>query len=179
MPEYEIKRWDAVIPPGSTLPYPMIYIQPDDTFMKYVIDNNYIFLLTITGTGTLYDNNKVVGVAESSAFFPDERVNFYNKTKYYCVMLFSNWMGYPPDKGTVFIQGTEGPDAIDVNSIKVQSPVFKPLEWFEPECDLQSRKQKTKVTKQDQCNLSMTSLKCIGIVLIVFLVFVLCQSYET
>ncbi|MBS0628345.1 MAG: hypothetical protein JSS09_09050, partial [Verrucomicrobia bacterium] len=80
MPQYDIQRWDAVIPKGNDLPYPMIYIKPDEELLQRAKSNDYLFLLTVSGTDLQYDNNPVIGMLSSSAYFPNERTNFFNET---------------------------------------------------------------------------------------------------
>jgi hypothetical protein len=126
MPEYKIMRWDAVIPKNNTLPYPMIYIKPDKDFQDYARENKYMFLLNISGTGMDYDKMPVVGMVDSSAFFPDYRPYFFNETGYYVIVLFANWAGYPENNGNVKIQGVKGPD--NINPKPVQFEVPKPME---------------------------------------------------
>lgn len=129
MPTYKIDRWDSVISSGNTFPLPMIYIKADDAFQKYVVDNDYIFSLTITETDSDYDNNEVVGVINNSANYPNNRINFFNKNNYLTITLFGNWNGYPPKNGKVFIQGNiTGPDKI-VPEPEQTFKVPEPLPW--------------------------------------------------
>jgi hypothetical protein len=129
MPTYKIERWDSVISSGNTFPLPMIYIKGDDAFQKYVVDNDYIFRLKITGTNSDYDNNEVVGVINNSANYPNNRINFFNKNEYLTITLFGNWNGYPPKNGEVFIQGNiTGPDKI-IPEPEQPFKVPEPLPW--------------------------------------------------
>jgi hypothetical protein len=126
MPEYEIMRWDAVIPKNNTLPYPMIYIKPDKDFEQYSRENKHMFLVNISGTGMDYDRIPVVGMSDSSAFFPDYRPYFFNETGYYVIVLFANWAGYPEKNGKIKIQGTQGPDKVIPQPLQFEIP--KPLD---------------------------------------------------
>lgn len=126
MPEYQIMRWDAVIPKNNTLPYPMIYIKPDKNFEDYARENKYMFLVSISGTGMDYDRIPVVGMSDSSGFFPDYRPYFFNETGYYVIILFANWAGYPDNNGTVKIQGMKGPDKVTPKTIPFEVP--KPID---------------------------------------------------
>jgi hypothetical protein len=104
MSEYEIMRWDAVIPKDNTLPYPMIYIKPDKKFLDYVEESKNIFSLDISDTGMEYDKMPVTGMVDSSGYFPTFRPNFFNETGYYVIVLFTNWIGYPEKNGKIKIQ---------------------------------------------------------------------------
>lgn len=131
MPKYEIQRWDPVIPKGNGQePYPMVYIKPTEDFFDYMKENNNLFAVTISDTESAYDG-KVVALSDISAYFPNFRPNFFNKTGYYTIMLFSNWVGYPEKNGSIFIQGLKGPDAI----VPVETPFVPPepvQEYYSP-----------------------------------------------
>ena len=123
MPSYNIERWDPVIPPGNTQPFPMIYIKPDEEFIKLAQANNYNLLVTIDGTGKQYDKVPMVGVVDSSGYFPDYRPNFYNNTKLLVLTLMCDWIGYGKN-GTVSINGLE-----EVDKFYVPCETPKPLPW--------------------------------------------------
>jgi hypothetical protein len=130
MPSYKIERWDAVIPPGHTQPLPMIYIKPDDEFIRLAQENDYNVVLTVSGTGKLYDTKPIPGVVDSSAFYPDFRPNFYNDTKLLVITLMCDYIGYPEGdtNGTVCVHGiVSGPDKIKVEVKPYEAP--KPLPW--------------------------------------------------
>lgn len=113
MPKYEIKRWDPVLPDGNEFPMPMIYIKPDEKFIKYAEENKYMVVVTVDGTGTVYDGKPLAGVIDSSGYFPNYRPNFYNKTGYFTITLFAQWKQYPMNgNGTATIRGLKGADAI-------------------------------------------------------------------
>lgn len=121
MPKYNIQRWDAVMTRSSELtggneyPVPMIYIKPDQQFIQYAKENDYQVRVTITGTGTVYDDKPILAVIDSSGYFPDFRPNFYNQTGYFVLTLFTQWDGYPnTGNGSVLIQGLHGPDKLTV-----------------------------------------------------------------
>ncbi len=131
MPTYNIERWDAVIPPGRDEAYPMIYIKPDKDFIEYSKNNNYTVMVSISGTNTRYDEAPFVAIIDSSGYFPNDRPNFYDKTGFFVITLFSRWLGYPPNNGSVLIQGEFGPDKVE---IPIEQP-FKapiPIEYFKP-----------------------------------------------
>jgi hypothetical protein len=129
MPEYEIQRWDPVIPKGNIEPYPMVYIKPDPSFFDYIKENNYLFLVTISESDSVYDR-QIMALADMSAFFPNYRPNFFNETGFYVLTLFSSWNGYPPKNGKILIQGLKGPDNVVPVEKTFKAPV--PLEWYEP-----------------------------------------------
>lgn len=136
MPKYEIMRWDSVIPKENTFPYPMIYIKPDADFLDYIKQNNYMFSVSISDTGMQYDLNPVIGMSDVSGFFPDYRPNFFNDTGYYVIVLFTNWLGYPENNGSVELRGTQGADNVG-NPKPPPFEVPKPMEWYgkEDNCD--------------------------------------------
>lgn len=166
MPEYDIERWDAVIPKDTTFPFPMIYIKPDANFVQYAKDNNYMVLVTVKNTASKYDDNAFVGIIDSSGYFPNNRPNFFNKTGYFVITLFSTWNGYPPQNGNILIQGAEGPDKLVPSATPPVFEVPRPIEWY------------GKSTPQSGQSLSSKQLKNIffvvgGILIILILIFIL------
>lgn len=157
MPEYEIVRWDAVIPPQNTFPYPMVYIKPDENFLQYAKENQYLFSLQVSGTNSNYDARPVVGMVDSSGFYPNYRPNFFNETGTYVIVLFTNWIGYPPNNGKIQLRGITGPDKIEIRPPTFSVP--QPMEFF------QSEKPKNK----DECRLTSAQLSLVLIV--IFLIF--------
>lgn len=101
MPEYSINRWDSVILKNNTYPMPMIYIKPDESFYKKI---NQEILVYIKNSNSKYDQRPILGYVYNSAYFPDNRPNFWNETKSIIIVLFTNWLGYPDSLGKVFIQ---------------------------------------------------------------------------
>lgn len=130
MPEYDIERWDAVIPKDTTFPFPMIYIKPDTDFVNYAKENDYMVLVTVKNTASKYDDNAYVGIIDSSGYFPNARPNFYNKTGYFVITLFSTWNGYPPQNGKILIQGAKGPDKLIPSTTPPIFEVPRPIEWY-------------------------------------------------
>lgn len=110
MSNYRIHRWDVVMSGSSNVQAPMIYLEPDTTFLQFVRENNFAVVCTISGTGTVYDGKQIPGVVSQSADVPSCRPNFYAKTGLYVVRLWANWYGYPhPDKlGMVAFSGLKG-----------------------------------------------------------------------
>lgn len=108
MSKYQIQRWDPALIDKNTSPIPMIYIKPDDTFLKFAKNNASAMLVKIEGTGTIYDGKEVIGIAAESAYSPNLRVNFYNATKLWVIKLAAPWKGYPDSNGFVMFQGVNG-----------------------------------------------------------------------
>lgn len=159
MPEYEIVRWDPVIPKDNTFPYPMVYIKPDKNFVDYAKENKFMFLLNITGTGMDYDKAPIIGMVDSSAFYPNFRPYFYNKTGYFVVTLFTNWIGYPLTNGKIKIQGTKGPDNIG-NPTPPPFMVPQPMDFY----------QEFYQDTSPDCKLNKTQLILISILLIIMFI---------
>jgi hypothetical protein len=135
MPRYEIKRWDSVIPQNNTFSMPMIYIKPDKDFIEYAKMNQWTVMVEIEGSNSIYDGKKMVGVIDSSGYFPNYRPNYYNKTGEFVVTLFAQWYEYPPQRGYAIVRGAEGPDKIIPEPPKpYEAPApMKSLEMYTPE----------------------------------------------
>jgi hypothetical protein len=110
MSNYNIKRWDPVTSDGDDIK-PMIYIEPDITFLEFVKANNFNVLCEISGTDTCYDKNMIVGIVNKSSNVPNCRPNFYNKTGLYVITLDTTWVDYPKFEklGTVKFYGLKEP----------------------------------------------------------------------
>jgi hypothetical protein len=91
---YTIKRWDVMLFQNSITKTPVVYIEPDKKFLKYISKNNGV-LCTISGTDMAYDQNSTVGFIRQSSTTPSPRQNFYNETGYYTIILTLPWLGYP------------------------------------------------------------------------------------
>lgn len=102
MSAYAIKRWDAVMFGNSLRKVPMIYVEPDETFLEFARANQFSVLCEIHGTGTNYDYKphapvKLEGIVDTSSVVPSCRPNYFAKTGYYVVTLLAPWIGYPPE----------------------------------------------------------------------------------
>ena len=128
MPSYKIERWDPVIPTGHTQPLPMIYIKADETLVKLAEDNFYTVIVEISGTGKLYDTKPMVGIIDSSGYYPQFRPNFFNDKKLLVITLMCDWIGYG-DLGAACIHGFTGPDKVKFEPKKFEAP--KPLPTYE------------------------------------------------
>jgi hypothetical protein len=167
MPSYKIERWDSVVPPGHTVPLPMIYIKPDEEFIKIAEENDYNVVLTISGTGKMYDTKPIPGVIDSSGYFPDFRPNFFNDTKFLVITLLCDWIGYPEkDNGTVCVHGiSSGPDKVVIDVKPYQAP--KPLPWNQEWFTL---------TNKNKDNLTLKQISCILVFLLIIFGLLLINS---
>jgi len=102
MSYYPIQRWDAVISGNNLTQVPMIYIEPDTTFLEFVKRNEYSVICKITGSGnTIYDGRLIQGFVNKSAEVPNCRPNFYAATGLYTITLVTGFQEYPPASGMV------------------------------------------------------------------------------
>lgn len=102
---YEINRWSGIIYGNNQNPLPIIYIKPDANFNTYIKDNNYQIKVRIMHTGeALYDNKIMEGTVNSSANSPNCRPKFFKKTGLYTITLQTQWSGYPPKMGKIYIE---------------------------------------------------------------------------
>jgi len=164
MPTYDIERWDAVIPPGKIYPHPMIYIKPTKDFIQYAKDNKYIVKVTVSGTNMRYDDEPFVGIIDSSGYFPNERPNFYDSTGYFVITLFARWLGYPYNNGKILIQGSEGPDQVQMpEEVPFHAPA--PIEYFQSK-------------EVDPDGLSNKQLCWVGIFLVIFAILLTIFSHK-
>lgn len=110
MSNYNIKRWDPVTGDGEDIK-PMIYIEPDITFLEFIKANNFNILCEISGTDTCYDGQMIVGIVNKSSNMPNCRPNFYNKSGLYVITLETTWVDYPKFEklGTVKFYGLKEP----------------------------------------------------------------------
>lgn len=126
MPDFKIESWNPVIPANAIFPVPVLYIKCSESLLNYAKQNEYTVLVTVKNSNSIYDNKPMIAVLDSSSYFPNSRVNFYNKYGFHTLSLIANWIGYPSVNGVVQI------DYIDQNSIS--EPVYrapKPIEWTE------------------------------------------------
>ena len=168
MPEYEIERWDPVLTNNNNEPFPMVYIKPSPDFLNYMIENNYLFLLTLSDTESQYDEKQVLGMSDMSAFYPNYRPNFFNDTGYYTITLFCNWIGYPPKNGKIRVQGLKGPDAVVPQTVPYKAPHPLPVEYYKP----------SQVVKKEDDNINGFSFYGLGFILIVVLCLLFFLMYR-
>ena len=110
MTSYPIARWDVITQNNVTMK-PIIYIVPDLPLIEFLNTNNYMVTCQISGTNTIYDNRKIIGVVDKSCNIPNCRPNFCEKTGMYIVTLEANWYGYPnrDTLGQVVFMGLKNP----------------------------------------------------------------------
>jgi hypothetical protein len=120
MTDYKINRWDAVILKTQTQPQPMVYITLNDNSLL-----GKVVQVTISGTNSDYDNIKVDGLIQSSAYFPNYRPEFFKETGYSVVALAYDWNGYPSNNGTITIFGGESNPAPVNESPKAKTKDIK------------------------------------------------------
>lgn len=129
MVNYKILAWSASKVKNDYNPSPIIYINPDDNFKKYAINNKDIIHLSINGTNSLYDNRKYIGIVSTSENVPCFRPNYYDLTGQFVITLDSNWIGFPSKKGYItideIIQFTENDDLKGILNIKNNVPNYK------------------------------------------------------
>ena len=98
---YDIKMWDGVIESTSTFPYPYVCIKPDNTFLNSVEKTDFRVAVRITGTESSYDNKTVYGLVSTSGNVPNKRPVFYKRTGLWCIVLSTDWLGYPLKNGSL------------------------------------------------------------------------------
>lgn len=91
---YSIKRWDAMLFKNSITKMPVIYVEPDAEFKKYLSERNGV-MCVVRGTETEYDRIPLIGFIRPSSTTPNSRQNFYDETGYYTIILTTKWLGYP------------------------------------------------------------------------------------
>jgi len=104
MSKYNILRWDAILAMNGMNKLPMIYIQPDISFLEFIKNNNYIVQVKIDGTRSIYDGKIISGTVSKGGFIPD----FYNYNDLYVIILECEWFGYPDFLGTAQFYGLNG-----------------------------------------------------------------------
>ena len=102
---YPIQRWDAAVACDGITKSPVIQIKADSLFKKFAEEHNFVVLLDISGTNTIYDNQHVLGVVD----VPWDRPNYFEDTGRYLVKLRADWHGYPHPSslGKVMVSGVK------------------------------------------------------------------------
>ena len=175
MSTYKIVRIDSRMDDcawNSLWARPMIYFKPDTDFVEFSKRNNGFVRVTISNTGSsAYDNQTFWGFVEKSATMPDGRMNFYDVTGLWVIVLHTLWNGYPPKLGQFKLnKGVVDPDPqLEMQLRKMgQKPVYAP-------------KKQSKVAKllsqsgsntSQQKGLSTYDIIAIFVSLIILLVFV-------
>lgn len=131
MATYKIQRWDPVVFGNNVKPFPMIYISPDDAFLKFAEMNNNSIFVKITDTDTIYDNHAMVGIVSSSYDKPRCTTNFYNKTGLITITLYGIWYQYPDKLGTATVSGLKGQWELPKESPPPMSAPLPIMETYE------------------------------------------------
>lgn len=95
---YKIQRWDAVIPPGKSIPAPLVYIYPDTQLKN---QEGKVIAVRFRDTGSPYDTLMTTARVYNSGEFPNLRPNFFEQTGYYVLHIDMPWLKYPPANGVV------------------------------------------------------------------------------
>ncbi len=109
MNSYKILRWDAILTGNSITKIPIIYFAPTTELLEYLRVNDFMVMVKIQGTGTIYDNKLIAAVVNKSCEVPNCRPNFWEETGSYVAQLMCVWNGYPPCNrlGTVSFMGLD------------------------------------------------------------------------
>ena len=91
MSQYNIFRWDGILAKNGLNKQPIIYINPDTSFLEFAKNNDYVLLVEINDTNTIYDGKRIIGYVNKSSFMP----NFSEQTNLYVIALESAWYGGP------------------------------------------------------------------------------------
>ena len=168
MSAYKIKRWDAVTG-DNILKRPMIYIEPDETFLSFVRANDFAVYCEISDTGMNYDSKQgnqlmIPGAVNRSAVVPNCRPNYYAETEYYVITLMAPWIGYPSkNMGQVKFFGTKAgmPTQIPPKKKEKKSPLQSP-----PSRPVRSETKGAGMSKQTKIGIGVS----VGVLLLLLLV---------
>jgi hypothetical protein len=101
-------RWDPVLFGNSVDPVPIVYIKPSPQLLNFFHINNNVVLVKIQGTKGILDGKTVSAIVRKVTDIPNCRINFFNQTGYYVLILQSAWYGYPDGLGNGIIKGLVG-----------------------------------------------------------------------
>jgi len=118
---HKIEQWHSVLLGSKTFGKPFVFIKGSRELDKLMNRN---VIVVVEGTNTKYDNKAATGFLSSSAYLPEFRPFFFDKTQYYTVILNMNWMGYPIKEGVIHIFD---PKYVNLPSPKISTP--EPLPW--------------------------------------------------
>jgi hypothetical protein len=178
--KYDIMRWDVVMFKNSVTQNPMIYIKPDEAFLEFARLNNYTVMVQIKGTGTIYDDKLIAGIVNESSNVPNCRPNFFDKTGYYVITLYSDWYGYPEsDKlysetkegekslGCAMFSGLHDPENKDKDKDTDQHSLAPLVKKDAPN-------SKTASSTNDK---GMNTWRILSVCLMIIIILLLCQLY--
>jgi len=105
--EYSIERWDVVYDEKTNTKKPILYILPDDLLIEFSKINENSLYVTIKETNIDgYNDIRLKAKLVPSSLYPVNRPNFFEKTKYYVIVLEDKiWLGYPRKDGKVLFEG--------------------------------------------------------------------------
>jgi hypothetical protein len=169
MSAYTIKRWNAVTE-NNILKRPMIYIEPDPTFLTFVRANNFAVLCEISGTGMNYDSVQIPGVVSRSSLVPNCRPNFFEATGYYTVTLLAPWIGYPKNLGQVKFFGLEAGMPAQISAPKKDVKKSKVVEKIPVKTKTSNKEEEMSKKKKIIIGTSIGVLLIIAIV-VLYLIF--------
>jgi hypothetical protein len=127
MKMYKIKRWDAILPKNSSNSLPMIYINADSELLQFAQKNNYKFMVKISGTNSIYDNQQMIGVFDALLLGPNCKSKFIKDKNWYTISLDSYFYTYPPQLGEVTILGLESTSNNNIFKESLQKKLPKML----------------------------------------------------
>lgn len=146
MTSYNIERWDA-IQYGTNYYFPIIYFKPDEDLIRFFKANNNAVIANITDSKSVYDNKQIAGVINSlEDNIPTSRPNLFEKTGYYVMTLYCEWIGYPMygSLGKVTFSGFN--KAENVNTVNDITEQIKQNEDKQADSDKKSNEFKVAIT---------------------------------
>ena len=92
---FAITRWDTFVVNNHRVP--AIYFSPTIELKEFFKKNNYVCIVEISGTSTIYDGKKIVATVNlsSNVPWPSSRPNFYAETGWWVATLQSSNSGLP------------------------------------------------------------------------------------
>jgi hypothetical protein len=82
---YDILRWDVILAENGVNKLPVIYIKTDDiNFIDFIENNNYVIMVDINNTNTIYDEKQIIGTVRKTQI-----------PNIYLIKLNCVWFGYP------------------------------------------------------------------------------------
>lgn len=103
---YSIENsWMPMLVKGVKNPFPVVYFKSDE---NYEVSNNKFIRIKISGTNSSYDDlPEVLAKTSTSEFLPNYRKNYFEKTGYMALFLFTPFVEYPENFGRFTITKIE------------------------------------------------------------------------
>ena len=103
---YSIENsWMPMLVKGVKNPFPVVYFKSDE---NYEMSNNKFIRIKISGTNSSYDDlPEVLAKTSTSEFLPNYRKNYFEKTGYMALFLFTPFVEYPENFGRFTITKIE------------------------------------------------------------------------